>query len=199
MTQVGTVLLSIAAITAYLIGVIYFRRRRAWLGYYLFATVGLTLILVFGAQLTGLSDRIEYLVTWLTARASLLLGIQAQFLGQNELMVSDKAGWVILRTTIECSALIETSVLIALVAFYPAFRWTKKAAILSFGLPITWLSNIVRLLIITAVTAFFGRQAVFFGHAVVGRFFFLVVTIALYWYILTMPTVKHIGKSLEQG
>jgi exosortase family protein XrtG len=197
--NVGTILLSIIAVVVYIIGVIYFRRRRAWLGYYLFATVGLTLILVFGAQLTGLSDHIEYLVTWLTARASTLVGIQAQFLGQNELMVADKAGWVILRTTIECSALIETSVLICLVAFYPAFSWVKKTVILLIGLTITWAANIIRLLIITGMTAGFGRQAVFFGHAIVGRLFFLVVTVALYWYILTIPTIKQIGRDLEKA
>jgi exosortase family protein XrtG len=180
----------------YVFGVSYFRRRRAWLGYYLFASLGLVLIIVFGAQSLGLADKIESLVTYLTSDISSKLGMQTQFLGGGTYMVADKNGWVALRTTIECSALIESAVLLGLVAFYPAFHWRKKIAVLSIGLPLTWATNIVRLLIITAMVSNYGRSAIFLGHAVVGRLFFLIVTVTLYWFILTMPTIKLIGDNV---
>jgi exosortase family protein XrtG len=191
--------LIIISACVYAAGVWYFRRRRAWLGYYLFATVGMTLLLVFGSNVTGLAGNIEYIVTWLAAETAKLIGISAVQIGESELMVADQAGWVVLKTTIECSAVIETSVLFALVVFYPAFDWKKKSIILAIGMPVTWLANVARLLIITSMTAFIGRQAVFFGHAIVGRLFFLIVTVVLYWYILTKPTVKEVGERLEGG
>lgn len=199
MSQFSEFIIAAILSIVYVSGIVYFRRRRAWLGYYIFAAVGLTLILVFGAQASGLADVIEYQVTWWTTTISSWVGINALFLGQNELMIADDAGWVVLRTTIECSALIETSVLLSLVLFYPAFTIRKKIGLLSIAIPITWVSNLTRLLIITSMTAYFGRSAIFFGHAIVGRFFFLVVTVALYWYILTMPTVREVGRGLDSA
>lgn len=199
MSQLSQFFIATILSVIYVAGIVYFRRRRAWLGYYLFAAIGLTLILVFGAQASGLANKIEYLVTWCTANISTWFGINALFLGQNELMIADKAGWVVLRTTIECSALIETSVLLSLILFYPAFTIRKKIGLLAIGIPVTWISNLMRLLIITGMTAFFGRQAIFFGHAIVGRFFFLVVTIGLYWFLLTMPTVREVGRGLKDA
>lgn len=198
MSQLSEFFIAAALSAIYIIGIVYFRRRRAWLGYYLFASIGLTLIIVFGAQASGFADRIEYMVTWWTANIASWFGINSLFLGQNELMIADKAGWVVLRTTIECSALIETSVLLSLVLFYPAFTLRKKVWLLVAAIPITWITNLMRLLIITAMTAYIGRSAIFFGHAIVGRFFFLVATVALYWYILTMPTIKEVGENLEK-
>ena len=200
MNPIAQFALIIAAGIAYAAGIWYFRRRRAWLGYYLFATTGMTLLVVFGANATGIAGNIEYIVTWLAAKTSVLCGMTAMQIGQNELMIADKAGWVVLKTTIECSALIETSVLLSLIIFYPAFDWKKKLGIIAIGLPVTWVANILRLLIITGMTAWMGREAIFFGHALIGRLFFLVVMIALYWYVLTKPTINKIGEGLaEEG
>lgn len=184
-------------IMAYAAGIYYFRRRRAWLGYYLFAALGLVLIIVFGAQVIGLASRSEYITTWTTVKAANLLGITSQFLGRSEFMVADKNGWVTLQTTIECSALIESSVLIGLIIFYPAFKVAKKLLILAIGLPVTWIANIMRLLIITWMVSFYGRSAIFLGHAVVGRLFFLIIMVAMYWFILTMPTIREVASNVE--
>jgi exosortase family protein XrtG len=181
----------------YAAGIFYFRRRRAWLGYYLFAALGLVLIVVFGAQALGLAGWFEYITTWTTVKAANLIGISSQFLGRSDFMVADKNGWVALQTTIECSALIESSVLTGLILFYPAFTKRRKLMILVVGLPITWIANIVRLLIITWMVSFYGRAAVFIGHAIVGRMFFLIVMIALFWYVLTMPTIREVARNVE--
>lgn len=181
----------------YAAGIFYFRRRRAWLGYYLFAALGLVLIIVFGAQAIGMAGRFEYLTTWSTVRAANLLGINSQFLGASEFMVADKMGWVTLQTTIECSALIESSVLIGLILYYPAFSKMRKTMTLAIGLPITWFANISRLLIITWMVSFYGRSAVFIGHAIVGRLFFLIIMVTIFWYILTKPTIREVASNIE--
>ncbi len=197
MSTFATIASWIAVLLAYAFGVFYFRRRHAWLGYYLFASLGLVLIIVFGAMSTGLADKIEYGITWLTASTGSLVGIHTRFIGQNELMVAGRNGWVKLQMTIECSALIESSVLFGLILFYPAFSAWMKASIIAIGLYVTGIANMSRLLIITGMTAIFGRQAVFFGHAIVGRLFFFTVMVVLYWYILTMPTVRQVGRNVE--
>lgn len=199
MSLFAKIVLSVPVLAAYVFGVGYFRQRRAWLGYYLFASLGLVLIIVFGAQTFGLSNKIEYFVTYVTATVSSWVGIKAQFLGQNEIMVADRNGWVTLQTTIECSALIESAVLIGLILFYPTFTLARKMKLIGIGLIITGVANIMRLLIITSMTAHFGRQAVFLGHAIVGRLFFLAVMITMYWYILTMPTIRDVANNIASA
>lgn len=183
----------------YILGVLFFRRQRAWLFYYVFAALGLTVILIFLAQWTGLAGRLEAFVTYSTTMLASAFGISARWLGQSTFMVQDSAGWVVLETNIECSALIEISLLAGLLFYYPAFAWRKKIEYFSIGLVVTVIANSFRMLIIAVMAAEMGRQVVFIGHAIVGRLFFFIVIIVLYWYILTRPTVKKAGEMLEEA
>jgi exosortase family protein XrtG len=193
-------ILAIAGILAiYVAGVWYFRRRRAWLVYYIFAAFGLTLILVFGARWIGLAGELEALVTRSTAILASSIGIGSKWLGQSQFMIQDKSGWIVLETNIECSALIESSILAGLIFFYPVFDWIKKIKYFSIGLLVTVIANAFRMLIIAMMAAFFGRQAIFLGHAVVGRLFFFAVIIVLYWYILTRPSVYRAGEMVGEA
>lgn len=196
-----TALLILAVLTLigiYVAGVIFFRKQRAWLAYYLLAAFGLTLILVFGARWIGLAGKLETMVTYTTAVLASLLGIGTRWLGQSYILVKDPLGWVALQTNIECSALIETSILAGLIFFYPAFDWLRKLKYFAIGTIVTTIANIVRMLIITGMTATMGRSAIFLGHAIVGRLFFFAAVIALYWFILTRPTVSEVAKIVSR-
>ena len=188
----------VVLLIAYVVGVVFLRRNRAWLAYYLLAAFGLTLILVFGAQAIGLAGKIESLVTYGTAWLASLVGIKSQWLGQSQFMVADRSGWVVLQTNIECSALIESSILAGLIFFYPAFDVLRKIRYFTIGLVVTIVANTLRMLIIAGMTATLGRGAVFWGHAIVGRLFFFAIIIALYWFILTRPTVHEVAKLIGE-
>ncbi len=197
MSQAATLTVFLISIVVYAAGILVFRRRRAWLTYYVTAALGLALILIFGARLVGISDKIEGAVTYTTSMLAPLVGVNARFLGQNAILVKDALGWVVLETNIECSALIESSILLGLILYYPGFSKQRKAATIGIGLIVTIIANLMRMLIITWFAATMGRQAIFWGHAVVGRLFFFVVIIALYWFILTRPTVVIVGQNVE--
>jgi exosortase family protein XrtG len=194
-----TILGIFAVLATYVVGVWYFRRRRAWLVYYVFAAFGLTLILVFGARWIGLAGTIESLVTYSTAWLASHVGIASKWLGQSQFMVMGRSGWVVLETNIECSALIESSILAGLIFFYPVFDRVKKIKYFSIGIVVTVIANALRMLIIAGMTATLGRSAVFWGHAIVGRLFFFTVIIALYWFILTRPTIEEIAKTIGES
>ncbi len=197
MSSAATLTVFLISILIYASSILLFRKRRAWLTYYVTAALGLTLIIVFGARLIGLSGKIEGAVTYTTALLAPLVGVNARFLGQNSILVKDALGWIVLETNIECSALIESSILLGLVLYYPGFSKKRKAAAISIGLVVTIIANLIRMLIITWFAASMGRQAIFWGHAVVGRLFFFVAIIILYWYILTRPTVETVGRTVE--
>ena len=69
--------------------------------------------------------------------------------------------------------------------------------IVVIGTVASYFFNLVRVLLIVQIVSRLGTDWVFPAHAVFGRLFFFVVSIALYWRLVTLPTVHHIGKSLE--
>lgn len=188
------IILVILAIAVYIYGVVYFRKHRAWLTYYLFATFGLVLILVLGLQASRLDKYIEFSEMTLVRYLAMPIGISVAALGPTTIQVNDSVGWVVLTMGIESSALIESSILIGLVGFYPAFDWQKKLFYLSIGLLVTIIANLMRILIIVSMTNFMGRETIFLSHAVVGRLFFFACIIVLFWYILTRPTVEEVSR-----
>lgn len=189
----------LSLLTIYIIGVIYFRKLRAWLTYYLLAAFGFVLISVIALQVSGLDKYIETAEMVLVRYAAVPLGIKVGVLTPTTIQVNDAVGWVVLMMGIESSALIEASILIALVSFYPAFSWQKKVGYLAIGLVMTLIANIVRILIIVSMTHFLGRGTVFISHAIVGRLFFFACIIVLFWYILTRPTITEVSRIVREG
>ena len=177
--------------------VMYFRKQRAWLTYYLFASFGLVLILVLGLQLTGLEKYIEYGQMNLVKYLSQPFGIGIAALSPTTIQVNDSIGWVVLTMGIESSALIEASILIALVSFYPAYGMSKKVRYLTIGLFVTFVANIIRIFIIVSMTHFMGRETIFISHAIVGRLFFFLCIIILFWYIFTRPTIEEVSEIIR--
>lgn len=182
----------------YAAAVILFRKHKAWLSYYLLGAFGLTLILVFGSKQLGLQKYWESAHLYQTYLFSSWLGIESKLLSQDTIAVMDPVGWVTLKIGIECSGILESSILAGLIGFYPAFDAKRKAYLLGIGLAATIIANIIRILIIVMITHFYGREAIFIAHAIVGRLFFFAVIITLFWYIITRPTVNEVGRMVSQ-
>lgn len=191
--------MAILLLTLYVAIVVFLRKQRAWLTYYLFGALGLTLILVFGMRSSGLELYWEKMHLYQTVLFSNLLGIKAKFLGNSTFLIPDKTGWILLQIGIECSAILESSVLAGLILFYPSFETKEKLKLISIGLIVTVLTNILRIQIIVNMIHYFGRDSVFIAHAVVGRLFFFTCIIILYWYILTRPTLDKIHQTINES
>lgn len=190
--------LVLVATVLYVWAVILFRKHKAWLSYYLLGAFGLTLILVFGARRFGLEQYWESAHLYQTYLFSSWLGIESKLLSQDTIAVMDPVGWVTLKIGIECSGILESSILTGLIAFYPAFSAKQKFLFLGIGLATTIVANIIRILIIVLITHFYGREAIFIAHAIVGRLFFFAVIITLFWYIITRPTVNEVGRMVSE-
>ncbi|MBI4744155.1 MAG: archaeosortase/exosortase family protein [Actinobacteria bacterium] len=192
-------ILIILIITSYIAIIVFLRKQKAWLTYYLFGALGLTLVLVFGMRLSGLELYWEKIHLYQAVLFSNFLGIKARTLGISTFLVPDKTGWILLQIGIECSAILESSVLIGLISFYPSFETEKKIKLILTGLIITVLANIIRIQIIINIVHYFGRDAIFTAHAIIGRLFFFMCIAILYWYILTQPTLNKIHKTINEA
>ena len=177
-----------------------FRKKRQWLFYYLMAAFSLTLALIFFARRFGID---QFLVNTASFHvqliAELLFKIPMDILtnGRLQIFFAD-GGSSILKLGIECSAVIESSILISLMLLLPIFSLRQRLLRASFGLVMTYVINICRLMIIVLITYKFGPDYIFIAHAAAGRFFFFVFEIFLFWFLFTKPIVKSVGDSIAR-
>ena len=178
--------------------VLVFRKQRQWLLYYMFAAFGFTLLVVLTAEYFGLDQIMVNIASFHSSLLAKTLGIPNEILSQGRIMLTSKAGEnIILKIGIECSAILEATVLVALVVFYPAFRRRQKLLKIIFGLSLTYVINILRMFIIVFITFTYGSGAIYIAHALIGRFFFFIAAIILYWYIITKPSIRGVGLALR--
>ena len=52
--------------------------------------------------------------------------------------------------------------------------------------------------VIIGTLHWFGKDSLFVAHTIVGRAVFFVLIIAIFWYIITMPTMRTVFKKLQQ-
>jgi exosortase family protein XrtG len=173
-------------------------RARRWLPFYIVGALGGVIFTVLLASFTGLSGRLEALEASQVAPLAKLLGLTLVTLGSNGIAIKNHVGWGVFDIGVECSGLMEMAAMASLVVFYPAvFTPARKVLVVGVGTVFTYLFNLLRILLIVGIVATFGTDWVFPAHAVFGRLLFFVLTIALYWRLVTLPTVAHIGRALE--
>ncbi|MEK7142973.1 MAG: hypothetical protein AAB785_02055 [Patescibacteria group bacterium] len=177
--------------------VLVFRRHRQWLFYYLTAAFGLTLQLVFLAEYFGIDQLLVNIASFHVHLISkYLFHLPMELLTNGRFQIITAGNSSILKLGIECSAILESSILIALVLFYPLFNPGQKLLRITFGLIVTYVINIFRLMIIVLMAYKFGSDYIFVAHAGVARVFFFICELLLYWYLMTKPTVKSVGESI---
>ena len=179
--------------------ILVFRRHRQWLFYYLVAAFGFTIQLVFLAEYFGLDQLLVNLASFhvdLISKNIFHIPMELLSNGRFQIILTDGSS-SILKLGIECSAILESSIIIGLIAFYPLFSLRQRALRIVFGLVVTYVINILRLMIIVLMAYKFGPDYIFLAHAGVARVFFFLFELLLYWYLMTKPTVKSVGDSIE--
>jgi len=179
--------------------VLLFRQHRQWLFYYLIAAFGLTIMIVLLAEYFGFDQTLVNMASFHVELISKnLFKFQTELLSSGRFqLIRPVGGSDILKLGIECSAILESSIAFALIIFYPLFDWKQKILRSVFALVVTYVINILRLMIIVIIAYRFGSNYIFLAHAGVARIFFFICELLLYWYIITKTTVKSVGDSIE--
>jgi exosortase family protein XrtG len=181
----------------YLAGLLMLRKARLGLVAYVWDAFGLAAILIFIGQLGGWNMPLGAFQAEILAFLSSLVGGGWQIVPGGGLVVPDPTGWSILQVGIECSALIEMSIFIGLMLFYPRLPASQRLGRIAFGVAATIAVNLIRLAIIAVMVATLGKPIVPWAHAVVGRLVFFVGILFLYWRMLTLPTLTLVRRELE--
>lgn len=185
----------------WLILVLVFRKHRQWLLYYLTAAFGLTLQIVFLAEYFGIDQTLVNVASFhvnLISKYIFHIPVELMTQGRFQLILTDGSS-SILKLGIECSAILESSIAVSLILFYPLFNSSQKILRALFALVVTYVINIIRLMIIVLMAYKFGSDNIFLAHAGVARLFFFASELLLYWYLMTKPSVKSVGDSIRNG
>jgi len=184
-------------IAVYVGGLLLLRQRRHSLFGYAWSAFGFAVVLILMGQAGGWHESLGNLQANILKAAAGRIAFDLDLLGRSNLIVPDPTGWSVLSIGIECSTLIEASVFTGIMLFYPRFPLQERITRTAIGVVATFMINLVRLAVIVGMIAWLGKPAVPWAHALVGRLVFFLGIIGVYWYMLTMPTLRMVKRDLE--
>ncbi len=191
--------------TLWIGAVVFFRAYRIWIFYYLTAVSGFAYFLVliassiFSLELS-LAHTVASGVHFLLNMAGIPSRIFSEAPGILLVMViTQRTGWTALQIGVESSGLLEMSVLTSLVLFYPNWRVSNRFRLALIGNGLTWIANIIRMFLIAVMLHYLGKDALLIAHSLVGRIFFFLFTIGIYWYLITARSLETIEERLKSG
>lgn len=97
---------------------------------------------------------------------------------------------ITLQIDMECSGVIEIMAFVSLLAFYRVYTPYERVGIGTLGVAVLILANVARIVLICVLVHLFGTDAYSVAHTYIGRIFFYVITVALYFYVFTKPQVE---------
>lgn len=194
----GTIMTLIFSALLFFISLIA-HRKRWWLTFYVTGSVAFMAAMIASFILTGFDITIMSIEAQNIADTATFLGIKSVYLPPNAFIFQDPTGWSIFGIGFECSSLIEISVLISLLIFYPGYSRKSKVRYAFIGATMTYMANLIRMFTIIYIVNIFGKSAVYIAHAIIGKLIFFLFVILLYWYLLTRPTVNLVRNRIKAG
>lgn len=196
-------ILLLATLILWILGILFFRRFRIWLLYYLFGTVGMAYLLVAIANQLNLEMVVAHSVALVVHDILNTVAIPTEIF-QNApgillvLVITQNVGWTVLQIGVESSGILEICVLVSLVTFYPLWTWRKKVVLALVGGAFTWLANVARMLVIALMLHFFGKEVLVLAHTFIGKAFFFLATILIYWFLITVNSLTDIRRKINK-
>ncbi len=183
----------------YIIALAMFYRRKNRLLIFVTGAFGLAFLIIQFAVAIELPFAFATLEAEQIRAIMSAIGMNIDVVSKTTMMIPDSNGWVGMRIGIESSTTIEIAVFVGVIAFYPKFNRRQRLLSLIAGIAGTYILNLIRLLIIIFVVMLFDREMFPIAHNLVGRVIYFVGVIALYWYLLTQPTLTIIHRKQAQG
>jgi exosortase family protein XrtG len=106
------------------------------------------------------------------------------------LFINNKNADISMLIDYECCGIIEILVVISIVSFFPLFSLKEKIWYSFIGYVYTTLANAIRLLVISYIIYLNGNNSYYIAHSFVGRVVFYILTIMLYFYIISRNQIK---------
>lgn len=89
----------------------------------------------------------------------------------------------------ECSGIIEISAFLSLLMFFDVYTKSEKIVVGTCGFLAIEIANALRIILIVTIVHFLGVPSYYVAHTFIGRIFFYVMSILLYFYVFTKPQI----------
>ncbi|MBQ4282450.1 MAG: exosortase family protein XrtG [Lachnospira sp.] len=105
------------------------------------------------------------------------------------IFIDTTMGSMTLQIDLECSGLIEIMAFVSLLTFFRVYTVYERIIVGVLGTAYIMVSNALRITLICEAVHFFGNDAYYVSHTFIGRIFFYVLTVILYFYVFTKPHI----------
>ncbi len=105
------------------------------------------------------------------------------------IFIMAQTGSMTLQIDLECSGIIEIMAFLSLLIFFRVYTVYERVIVGVLGTAYIMVCNAARIVLICLAVYFFGTPAYFVAHTFIGRIFFYVMTVILYFYVFTKPHI----------
>lgn len=178
----------IAAVALWLFVLYVLHRASLRFWKFLWGSIGLFLLLMVFVR-PIITMPLSQAVTALSGVVGSITGIFEAYFKYSIIYVATESSSITLQIDMECSGVIEILAFVSLLAFYDVYDRYEKVVVGIGSILLIMLFNALRIVIICATVHFFGVESYSIAHTYIGRIFFYVLTVLMYFFVFTKPQV----------
>ncbi len=176
----------IVALWLYILNVLSRAKLEFWR--YMVGSMGLFIILMITLRVS-LTMPLARVVAAMAGMIGELTDTFVSYFKYGIIFIATEAGSMTLQIDMECSGVIEIMAFLALLIFFRVYTVYERIIVGVLGTAYIMVCNALRITLICEAIHFFGMDAYFVAHTFLGRIFFYVLTVLLYFYVFTKPHI----------
>ena len=165
-----------------------FTRGKLYFYQFIWGSVGLFVFMMMWIQPVAIRP-LTNLVCSAAGVAGRMTGFYESYSEYSMLFVQHGSEAISLCIEYECSGIIEMMAYVSMLAFFRVYDWMQRIILSVLGCMMIFFANIIRLFVIGTTIYYFGNDAYYIAHTIVGRIIFYALSVILYYYIFTKSQI----------
>ena len=165
-----------------------FTRGKLYFYQFIWGSVGLFVFMMMWIQPVAIRP-LTNLVCSAAGVAGRMTGFYESYSEYSMLFVQHGSEAISLCIDYECSGIIEMMAYVSMLAFVRVYDWMQRIILSVLGCMMIFFANIIRLFVIGTTIYYFGNDAYYIAHTIVGRIIFYALSVILYYYIFTKSQI----------
>ena len=165
-----------------------FTRGKLYFYQFIWGSVGLFVFMMMWIQPVAIRP-LTNLVCSAAGVAGRMTGFYESYSEYSMLFVQHGSEAISLCIDYECSGIIEMMAYVSMLAFFRVYDWMQRIILSVLGCMMIFFANIIRLFVICTTIYYFGNDAYYIAHTIVGRIIFYALSVILYYYIFTKSQI----------
>ena len=165
-----------------------FTRGKLYFYQFIWGSVGLFVFMMMWIQPVAIRP-LTNLVCSAAGVAGRMTGFYESYSEYSMLFVQHGSEAISLCIDYVCSGIIEMMAYVSMLAFFRVYDWMQRIILSVLGCMMIFFANIIRLFVIGTTIYYFGNDAYYIAHTIVGRIIFYALSVILYYYIFTKSQI----------